>query len=82
MTQEKEQMVEKFLEFKEKFSGDDEVNQLLQKLRQRFAILQDDFFSSKDFESDEFEEMNEEYWAETKHRDVDDLNVFDFFWFQ
>ena len=82
MTQEEEQMVEKFLEFKEKFYGDDEVNQLLQKLRQRFAILQDDFFSSKDFESNEFEEMNEEYWAETKDRDVDDLNVFDFFWFQ
>lgn len=64
-----------------KFSEDEEVQKLIIKLRKRFNELQEKHFSDDDFLSDDFEEMNEQYWSVCRESDVDELDIFTFLWF-
>jgi hypothetical protein len=76
-----ESLQEKLHNFQMKFSEDEEVQKLIIKLRKRFNELQEKHFSDDDFLSDDFEEMNEQYWSVCRESDVDELDIFTFLWF-
>ena len=78
----KEELIEKLLEFKEKFQKDEKSLALISELEKRYSEIQDEFFTEEDFGSDEFDEVNEEYWSEVKESDVDEREIFDVLWFK
>ena len=78
----KEELIEKLLEFKEKFQKDEKSLALISELEKRYNEIQDEFFTEEDFGSDEFDEVNEEYWSEVKESDVDEREIFDVLWFK
>jgi hypothetical protein len=76
-----ESLQEKLHNFQMKFSEDEEVQKLIIKLRKRFNELQEKHFSDDDFLSDDFDQMNEQYWSVCRESDVDELDIFTFLWF-
>jgi len=78
----KEELIEKLLEFKEKFQKDEKSLALISELEKRYNEIQDEFFTEEDFGSEEFDEVNEEYWSEVKESDVDEREIFDVLWFK
>jgi hypothetical protein len=78
----KEELIEKLLEFKEKFQKDEKSLALISELEKRYSEIQDEFFTEEDFESEEFDEVNEEYWSEVKESDVDEREIFEVLWFK
>jgi len=81
MNQEIVDLQEKLHAFQEQFSDDEEVQSLILKLRNRFNQLQDKHFSDDVYETQSFNEMNEGYWSQCRESDVDELDIFTFFWF-
>ena len=73
----KEELIEKLLEFKEKFQKDEKSLALISELEKRYNEIQDEFFTEEDFGSEEFDEVNEEYWSEVKESDVDEREIFE-----
>lgn len=67
--------------FQQEFSDNEEVQGLILKLRKKFGELQDKHFSDDDFLSDEFQEMNEQFWSGCRESDVDELDIFTYLWF-
>ena len=78
----KEELIEKLLEFKEKFQKDEKSLALISELEKRYNEIQDEFFTEEDFGSEEFDEVNEEYWSEVKESDVDGREIFEVLWFK
>jgi len=78
----KEELIEKLLEFKEKFQKDEKSLALISELEKRYNEIQDEFFTEEDFGSGEFDEVNEEYWSEVKESDVDEREIFEVLWFK
>jgi hypothetical protein len=78
----KEELIEKLLEFKEKFQKDEKSLALISELEKRYNEIQDEFFTEEDFGSEEFDEVNEEYWSEVKESDVDEREIFEVLWFK
>ena len=76
-----ESLQEKLHNFQMKFSEDEEVQKLIIKLRKRFNELHEKHFSDDDFLSDDFDQMNEQYWSVCRESDVDELDIFTFLWF-
>jgi hypothetical protein len=72
---------EKLQDFRQEFSDNTEVQDLILKLREKFNELQEKHFSDDDLDSEEFVEMNEQYWSACKESEVDELDIFTFFWF-
>lgn len=72
---------EKLHVLQEEFSNNEEIQDLILKLRKKFGALQDKHFSDDDFLSDEFQEMNEQYWSVCRESDVDELDIFTILWF-
>jgi hypothetical protein len=75
------EMREKLEKLQEAFSNDEKAQELVSQLRARYEELQTQVFSPEDYESEEFEVMNEEYYSMVKEGDVDDMLMFDFLWF-
>ncbi len=76
------EMHEKLEKLQEDFRNDQKAQDLITQLKTRFNELQEQVFTSEDFESNEFNEMNEEYYSVVREGDVDDMELFDFFWFK
>ncbi len=76
------EMHEKLEKLQEDFRNDQKAQDLITQLATRFNELQEQVFTSEDFESNEFNEMNEEYYSVVREGDVDDMELFDFFWFK
>ena len=76
------EMHEKLEKLQEDFRNDQKAQDLITQLKTRFNELQEQVFTSEDFESNEFNEMNEEYYSVGREGDVDDMELFDFFWFK
>jgi hypothetical protein len=76
------EMHEKLEKLQEDFRKDQKAQDLITQLKTRFNELQEQVFTSEDFESNEFNEMNEEYYSVVREGDVDDMELFDFFWFK
>ena len=76
------EMHEKLEKLQEDFRKDQKAQDLITQLATRFNELQEQVFTSEDFESNEFNEMNEEYYSVVREGDVDDMELFDFFWFK
>ena len=76
------EMHEKLEKLQGDFRNDQKAQDLITQLKTRFNELQEQVFTSEDFESNEFNEMNEEYYSVVREGDVDDMELFDFFWFK
>ena len=76
------EMHEKLEKLQEDFRNDQKAQDLITQLATRFNELQEQVFTSEDFESNEFDQMNEEYYSVVREGDVDDMELFDFFWFK
>jgi len=76
------EMHEKLEKLQEDFRKDQKAQDLITQLKTRFNELQEQVFTSEDFESNEFNEMNEEYYSVVREGDVDAMELFDFFWFK
>ena len=75
------EMREKLEKLQETFRNDEKAQELISQLRARHEELQNQVFSPEDYETNEFEVMNEEYYSIVKEGDVDDMVIFDFLWF-
>ena len=75
------EMREKLEKLQETFRNDEKAQELISQLRARYEELQNQVFSPEDYETDEFEVMNEEYYSIVREGDVDDMVIFDFLWF-
>lgn len=78
----KEELIEKLNEFENKFERDPEVIELLNKLKEKFDSKFNETFSSEEIESDEFDEMNNEYYYALRENDPDDTSIFQVMWFK
>ena len=76
------EMHEKLEKLQGDFRNDQKAQDLITQLKTRFNELQEQVFTLEDFESNEFNEMNEEYYSVVREGDVDDMELFDFFWFK
>ena len=76
------EMHEKLEKLQGDFRNDQKAQDLITQLKTRFNELQEQVFTSEDFESNEFDEMNEQYYSVVREGDVDDMELFDFFWFK
>lgn len=73
-------MREKLEKLQETFSNDEKSQELISQLRERYEELQTQVFSPEDYETDEFEVMNEEYYAHVKEDGGHE--IFEFLWFE
>lgn len=78
----KEELIEKLHLLEEKFENDEEVRSLIEKLESRFNTLEGEVFTDKDFGSDEFSDMIEEYYSQLRENDPDDASIFQVLWFK
>jgi hypothetical protein len=78
----KEKLIEKLNEFENGFERDPEVIELVYKIKEKFDSHFNKTFSSKEIESDEFDEMSEEYYYALKENDPDDASIFQVMWFE
>jgi uncharacterized protein YfkK (UPF0435 family) len=78
----KEELIEKLLLLEDKFENDEEVKSLIQKLENRFNVLQDEVFTPDDYESDEYPDMIEGYYLDLRENDPDDASIFQVLWFK
>ena len=67
------EMHEKLEKLQGDFRNDQKAQDLITQLKTRFNELQEQVFTLEDFESNEFNEMNEEYYSVVREGDVDDM---------
>lgn len=77
-----EELIEKLNELENRFCGDSEVKQIVETLKAKFDTLFNETFTQEEIESDEFDQMVEEYYSMLRENDPDDANVFQVMWFK
>ena len=77
-----EELIEKLNELENRFCGDLEVKQIVETLKAKFDTLFNETFTQEEIESDEFDQMVEEYYLMLRENDPDDANVFQVMWFK
>ena len=78
----KEELIEKLNELENRFCDDVEVNQMIEKLKDMYDTLFNETFTQEEVESDEFDEMSEEYYSALRENDPDDATIFQVVWFK
>ena len=64
----------------EKFHGDSEVNELIEKLKAKFKEKFNEVFADEYSNTGEFEEGRKK-WAEMMESEPDEITIFDVLWF-
>ena len=77
-----EELIEKLIELENRFCGDSEVKQIVETLKAKFDTLFNETFTQEEIESDEFDQLVEEYYSMLRENDPDDANVFQVMWFK
>jgi predicted transcriptional regulator YdeE len=78
----KEELIEKLNELENRFYNDVEVNGMIEKLKEKFDTLFEETFTKEEVESDDFDEMGEEYYSDLCEDDPDNATVFQVMWFK
>jgi hypothetical protein len=78
----KEELIEKLNELENRFYNDVEVNGMIEKLKEKFDTLFEETFTKDEVESDDFDEMGEEYYSALREDDPDNATVFQVMWFK
>ena len=78
----KEELIEKLNELENRFYNDVEVNGMIGKLKEKFDTLFEETFTKEEVESDDFDEMGEEYYSALREDDPDNATVFQVMWFK
>jgi|LakMenEpi03Aug12_release.lakeMendotaPanAssembly.Ray.scaffolds.fasta_scaffold3584740_1 hypothetical protein len=78
----KEELIEKLNELENRFNNDVEVNGMIEKLKEKFDTLFEETFTKEEVESDDFDEMGEEYYSALREDDPDNATVFQVMWFK
>jgi hypothetical protein len=78
----KEELIEKLNELENRFYNDVEVNGMIEKLKEKFDTLFEETFTKEEVESDDFDEMGEEYYSALREDDPDNATVFQVMWFK
>ena len=78
----KEELIEKLNELENRFYNDVEVNGMIEKLKEKFDTLFEETFTKEEVESDDFNEMGEEYYSDLREDDPDNATVFQVMWFK
>ena len=78
----KHELEEKLDDLISKFDQDPEVLSLTAKLKERFDALYQETFTSEDLETEEIEEVYEEFYASLRESDPDEVTIFDVMWFK
>ena len=78
----KEELIGKLNELENRFYNDVEVNGMIEKLKEKFDTLFEETFTKEEVESDDFDEMGEEYYSALREDDPDNATVFQVMWFK
>jgi hypothetical protein len=78
----KEELIEKLNELEYGFERDPEVIELVNKLKEKFDSKFNETFSSEEIESEEFDEITQEYYYVLRENDPDDASIFQVMWFK
>ena len=78
----KEELIEKLNELENRFYNDVEVNGMIEKLKEKFDTLFEETFTKEEVESDDFNEMGEEYYSALREDDPDNATIFQVMWFK
>lgn len=78
----KEKLIEKLNGLENRFNKDSEVIELINMLKTKFDTHFNETFTQEEIESEEFDEMSEEYYCSLRENDPDDTTIFEVVWFK
>ena len=79
----KEELIDKLNELENQFLNDPEVIELTSKLKEKFDVMYNKTFTEEETNSDEFDEMSQEYYYCLRDdNDPDDTTIFQVMWFK
>ena len=79
----KEELVDKLNELENQFLNDPDVIELTSKLKEKFDVMYNKTFTEEETNSDEFDEMSQEYYYCLRDdNDPDDTTIFQVMWFK
>ena len=79
----KEELIDKLNELENQFLNDTDVIELTSKLKEKFYVMYNKTFTEEETNSDEFDEMSQEYYyCLREDNDPDDTTIFQVMWFK
>ena len=79
----KEELIDKLNELENQFLNDPDVIELTSKLKEKFYVMYNKTFTEEETNSDEFDEMSQEYYyCLREDNDPDDTTIFQVMWFK